>query len=373
MVSAGLPAIAAASTSKDQSISADAARAWPALAEALELFLLGKTTKPHYLKKKTSKLDSSSTGTHQTSTATTQKPLPIVPIIDIPSSKPPHLGGSSRRTGSTKPGGGGTPTGTSSSTFFSQQDPPVDPERAREDADLEVSVLDTLSDTILTSCGTAPRGLQQRLVEIIDSGVGRSPHLAIPLAPSSSTATSAASSSGSSFDHVCLRKLYALCSRGGGGAPDVDGSRLGIAQRALPLLIFRADAILRSFCEEPRPGSSSTTESYHNNEQQKPPLPQVMCVLELLAGLTVAPEVSDAVLQPGEYLTQVVLALRERPEIKARGRERTHLLLLHSALCGCIVSKEVRVREMARDVLQLAGAELGLGGPLHGLKKNIDE
>lgn len=59
--------------------------------------------------------------------------------------------------------------------------------------------------------------------------------------------------------------------------------------------------------------------------------------------------------------------LRSRPELAARGRERTHLLLLYSALCGCITCKEPRVREMARDVLLLAGAELGLGVPLPAL------
>lgn len=54
-------------------------------------------------------------------------------------------------------------------------------------------------------------------------------------------------------------------------------------------------------------------------------------------------------------------SLRARPEVAARGRERTHLLLLYSSLCGCITCREPRVREMVKDVLLLAGAELGLG------------
>lgn len=79
-------------------------------------------------------------------------------------------------------------------------------------------------------------------------------------------------------------------------------------------------------------------------------------------------------LVPGPYLLhwlptlpQMVRNLRSRPEVAARGRERTHLLLLYSALCGCITCKEPRVREMARDVLLLAGAELGVGVPLPAL------
>lgn len=66
-------------------------------------------------------------------------------------------------------------------------------------------------------------------------------------------------------------------------------------------------------------------------------------------------------------MMQMVRNLRSRPEVHARGRERTHLLLLYSSLCGCITCKEPRVREMARDVLLLAGAELGLGVPLPAL------
>ena len=63
----------------------------------------------------------------------------------------------------------------------------------------------------------------------------------------------------------------------------------------------------------------------------------------------------------------MVANLRSRPEVHARGRERTHLLLLYSALCGCITCKEPRVREMVKDVLLLAGAEIGVGMPLPAL------
>lgn len=44
-----------------------------------------------------------------------------------------------------------------------------------------------------------------------------------------------------------------------------------------------------------------------------------------------------------------------------RGRERTHLLLIYPALVQAVALQEPRLREMVRDVLQLAGAELGLG------------
>ena len=46
--------------------------------------------------------------------------------------------------------------------------------------------------------------------------------------------------------------------------------------------------------------------------------------------------------------------------LSGKDRERSHLLLLYSTLCSCINSKQPRVRELVQDVLQLAGAELGL-------------
>lgn len=56
----------------------------------------------------------------------------------------------------------------------------------------------------------------------------------------------------------------------------------------------------------------------------------------------------------------MVANLRSRPEVRARGRERTHLLLLYGVLCDCIMCKEPRVREFVRDILLLAGAEIGM-------------
>lgn len=143
-------------------------------------------------------------------------------------------------------------------------------------------------------------------------------------------------------------------------------------------------------------------------------LDEVLCILEVLASMSLAPAVADAALPPADCLAQVragavapggqclaaaachlrarcahgcmrswvlnpavpphpalhcrpsqtVASLRARPEVRARGRERTHLLLLYSALCGCITCREPRVREMVKDVLLLAGAELGVGMPL---------
>ncbi len=59
------------------------------------------------------------------------------------------------------------------------------------------------------ACGGAAAGEVTRLVAVVDAGVARPRPLAIP-----------ASAAGSRFPHLCLRKLYVLCSRGAeAGAP----------------------------------------------------------------------------------------------------------------------------------------------------------
>ena len=56
-------------------------------------------------------------------------------------------------------------------------------------------------------------------------------------------------------------------------------------------------------------------------------------------------------------LLQVVQLCRQ---LSNRELERSHIFLLYGALCDCINSKEHRVRELAKDTLQLAGTELCL-------------
>ena len=51
--------------------------------------------------------------------------------------------------------------------------------------------------------------------------------------------------------------------------------------------------------------------------------------------------------------------MRQRPDVARRGKERTHLLFLYDALCSLITCRESRIRDMVRDVMQLAGADLG--------------
>lgn len=54
----------------------------------------------------------------------------------------------------------------------------------------------------------------------------------------------------SNFAHVCIRKMYVLCSRGGGPAADPDGCLLEVARLALPVFMARCDAVLRAYGED---------------------------------------------------------------------------------------------------------------------------
>ncbi len=76
-------------------------------------------------------------------------------------------------------------------------------DQSRADAELELAVLDTLTDGVLTACARAPEEVRRRLVGVLDGGITRPRARHIP-----------DSAAGSRFPHACLRKLYVLCSRG---------------------------------------------------------------------------------------------------------------------------------------------------------------
>ncbi len=349
LVPEGLPAVAAPlppSMAGDAAAAATVARCWPALAQTLENFLLGES-----YRKTRPELDSvqDGAGSHGITASAraaahhAENPkLPVVPVLEVPSKTAASLA----RRGTKKAVAAPAPSPPRRSIDGHTHD--ADPAQSRADVELELSVLDTLTDVILTECGPAPPALKRRLISIVDRGISRPKGLSIPQI-----------ATGSNFSHVCVRKMYVLCSRPGGGSGAVGGPEdtpLTVARLALPLFLSRCDAMLRGFAEEARPGTLGDAPPV-----ARPRLDEIMCVLEVIASMALAPAVVDSVLFSEEPVAAVVGVLRARPEVAARGRERTHLLLLYSALCGCITCKESRVREMARDVLGLAGVELGLG------------
>lgn len=75
-------------------------------------------------------------------------------------------------------------------------------EMCRHDAEVSLSMLDTLADVLLTNCDNVSDKYITRLIKIIDEGIIRQ------------RPTDSMLSSGERFSHACLRKMYVLCSRG---------------------------------------------------------------------------------------------------------------------------------------------------------------
>ena len=95
----------------------------------------------------------------------------------------------------------------------------------------------------------------------------------------------------------------------------------------------------------------------------RPKMEELICILEVLATMTLSPDVVDSILPANEPMTAYVRLMRDRPDVARRGKERTHLLFLYDALCSLITCRESRIRDMVRDVMQLAGADLGFSLP----------
>lgn len=215
------------------------------------------------------------------------------------------------------------------------------------DGELEESVLDSMSNDVLTACAAAPEAVRERLVSIVDRGVSR------PVVPGATTR----------FAHVCLRKLYVLVGRG--GEPEgPHACTMSIARKAYPLLLRTCTDILTRF-------ASHEAELQEASRQHTE---DVLCAMEVLEALTQVASVTDALSGSGYALPSynfegnigvaaLMHWLRGAHGAGAGGagrRERSHLFLLYEPLVRCAACREPRVREKAAVLLSLAGQELGL-------------
>jgi len=216
-------------------------------------------------------------------------------------------------------------------------------EKRREDEELEQSGLDTLCDVALQSCAAAPDHLRQRLVRIVDCGVDR------PIPPEGI-------SGGERFSHVCLRKLYVLCSRGG-ESEGPHACTLGIARHALPILIHRCQTIMDSYFEQDHPSASGNVSRSHFDE--------MMCVMEVLETMTLDSRVSNWMAEgnddfPGHPgIASALQNRRQLTDFKDK-REQAHLLFVYPTLVKCVGCRDPRIREQVGKLLLLAGKELAI-------------
>ncbi|KIY99682.1 hypothetical protein MNEG_8276 [Monoraphidium neglectum] len=201
-------------------------------------------------------------------------------------SKPPASQGSA--AGQRRRGGGG-----GSSLSDPGDGGGVQQQLAPQGADLRCVVLDTLTDNVLSACGSAPHETRQRLVGVVAAGASDADAAAGP-AP---------------FGHLCLRRLGELCARGS-GARGADACLLEVARLALPPLLDRCEAVLNaacSSCSTGGGGSSSgcgvhvsaggaapTAEAAPRGAPSEDDLEDAICALDVLLGTWLEAAVLEA-------------------------------------------------------------------------------
>ncbi|KAG2500662.1 hypothetical protein HYH03_001428 [Edaphochlamys debaryana] len=249
VVSTGLPSINICSQGHAQHVQVPHST-WPALARAFTMFLLASGL-PHL---------------HQPSVEA-QAALAAAAAAAASAGALTPRGGASGRIGEGSVGGGAAAAAAAAAA-----------EAAAADLELTVAVLDCLSDTVLSSCQHAPVHVRRTLVEVLDAGAASAaaPATAGVLPPPAATPGAAAAAAlaatvaadrttpydesglppNSRLSHVCLNKLYVLCSRGQeppeqeGRETPVARAQLEVAQLALPAFISRCEAVLSDFVRE---------------------------------------------------------------------------------------------------------------------------
>lgn len=325
---------------------------WIAVAHALSGFLLG----PAFFQEQEIRRRHESLSRSTSSVADDEnKTLPVVPVVEVERRRQSISRDRGRRKEASRDEAAGARDQATNVEEAGLNDDGV---QGREDAELELRVLDALTDEILTACGSASVNALDRLISVVERGMVRPQKFNIP-----QTTTY------SNFSHVCIRKMYALCSRGsdassrknsGIDTPDslvneeARQVRYHVARRALPCFLRQCNKMIRQFAEE------TQFSPIGGPETERAKLEQIICVLEVLATMTLAPSVADAVLPPHEPITDFIHLMRKKPDMANRGKERTHLLLVYGSLCSLVTCKESRIRDMVRDVLGLIGAELGI-------------
>lgn len=237
--------------------------------------------------------------------------------------------------------------------------PSIDDCQAKEDGDLELRVLDCLTDEILTACGTASQTAIDSLIHVVEGGISRPSKYQI-----------LQNVKHSNFSLVCIRKMYVLCSRGSKNTCTRDEAlgnleteelyeqvlqvRSHVAMCALPRFLKICHKMITTFAEESQYNPLGET------HVERPKLEEIICILEVLATMTLAPDVVDSMISENDPMGEYIKCMRKRPELVSRGKERSHLLFLYDSLCSLITCRDSRIRDMVRDVLVLAGAELGI-------------
>lgn len=174
-VPAGLPGLAAAAAAGE-----DTAASWEALADAFETFLLGANVLALAGGAALGAEGSlaSDVGLRRTSTAggASRSASQTGEV-----SSAPHADGGAGAPGSLAAGHAMAPAPPEHEALAGAAAPtPLSPQQARQDAELEVAVLDCLTDAVLTQCAAAPPEMKARLIGAVDRGAARPRKLSVP-------------------------------------------------------------------------------------------------------------------------------------------------------------------------------------------------
>ncbi|KAJ7563609.1 hypothetical protein O6H91_03G117100 [Diphasiastrum complanatum] len=214
---------------------------------------------------------------------------------------------------------------------------------------LEARVLDVLCGKVFAVCQDAPHEVLERLVNVIDRCAARTSALpleAMVLLPPHC----------GRFSLACLHKLFQICSWQP-GLP-ILSSKLAVSRIALPVLISRSESIICQFAQD--------------DQSSGDPLPQfrieeLLFVLQELSTLEIHPltaTVLDISVKDMEDEFSQKLSTTHSRAFSSRnfdaGSKQTHLLLLYSALCELVISRDERVSKLLRLLLRLIGVQLGL-------------
>ncbi len=173
-VAAGLPALAAAAA-----MGEDTSPNWEALADAFETFLLGAnvlaSTQPgvHSYEPATSDASDASMLRGGTLSVEGSASRSVSHGQEVTSRAPPDSAAAVGASASAAPPQPVTLAGAAAPT-------PQSAQQARQDAELEVAVLDCLTDVVLTQCASAPADMKQRLIATVDAGASRPKELSVP-------------------------------------------------------------------------------------------------------------------------------------------------------------------------------------------------
>lgn len=217
VVKAGLPAVNIVYVNHHQAPAEDT---WPVLAAAFEAFLLGRG---------------------------------LPPALAAPASAPAARGGGARPHRRRRDSDSGGPASGRSSRRPTRESDSGGADGSsgskRQRRDLRAVVLDTLTDNVLSACGSAPADAWQRLVGVVaECAAGAAPLAADEGDPEGEGGpgeggSGAAAAATAPFAHLCLRQMAELCARGS-GARGSDACLLGVARAALPPLLARCEALL---------------------------------------------------------------------------------------------------------------------------------